>query len=97
MRFGAAQSIGFIFNVLGVAFIAAANGMFVYALLHYVPKYEGLVQSWIGPSVVCLVEGMIIGTMFMSVFSFASDTILQAFLVDQELGRPEGMRPVIMN
>ena len=97
MRFGTAQSIGFIFNVLGVCFIAAANGMVVYCLLHYVPKYKGLVQSFIGPSVVRIIEGFIIGTMFMSVFSFASDTILQAFLVDQELGRPEGMRPVIMN
>jgi len=35
--------------------------------------------------------------MFMSVFSFASDTILQSFLVDEELGRPDGMRPAIMN
>ena len=33
----------------------------------------------------------------MSVFSFASDTILQAFLVDEELARPDGMRPAIMN
>jgi len=55
MRFGTAQSIGFIFNVLGVCFIAAANGMFVYSLLHYVPKYQGLVQSFIGPCVVALI------------------------------------------
>jgi hypothetical protein len=35
--------------------------------------------------------------MFMSVYSFASDTILQAFLVDEELNRPDGNRPAIMN
>jgi len=97
MRFGTANSIGFIFNVLGVCFIAAANGMVVYALLHYVPAYKGLASNFIGPSVVGIIQGFIIGTMFMSVFSFASDTILQAFLVDEELKRPEGMRPVIMN
>merc|ERR1719263_2003060 len=33
MRFGTAQSIGFIFNVLGVFFIAACNGAVVYSLL----------------------------------------------------------------
>ena len=38
----------------------------------------------------------------MSVFSFASDSILQCFLLDEELGaqgkgRPPGNRPPIMN
>ena len=42
-------------------------------------------------------EGVIIGAMFMSVFSFASDTILQSFMVDEELKRPDGNRPAIMN
>lgn len=52
MRFGVANSIGFIFNVLGVFFIAAANAMTVYAILHYVPAYTGLVANWIAPVVV---------------------------------------------
>ena len=33
----------------------------------------------------------------MAVFGFASDTILQAFLVDEELKRPEGNRPRILD
>jgi hypothetical protein len=33
----------------------------------------------------------------MSVYSFASDTILQAFMVDEELGRDDSSRPSIMN
>lgn len=37
LRFGTANSIGFIFNVLGVVFIAAMNSLSVYSLLHYVP------------------------------------------------------------
>ena len=97
VRFGTANSIGFIFNVLGVCFIAAVNGLVVYAMLHYIPAYEGLTQDWIAPAVVGCLQGVLIGAMFMSVFSFASDTILQAFLVDEELGRPDGMRPAIMN
>lgn len=76
LRFGTANSIGFIFNVLGVAFIAAANGCVVYAMLHYVDRYSGQAANWIAPAVVGVGQGMIIGIMFMSVFSFSSDTIL---------------------
>jgi hypothetical protein len=46
---------------------------------------------------VAALEGFIIGVMFMNIFSFASDTILQSFMVDEELNRPEGNRPKIMD
>ena len=97
MRFGTANTIGFIFNVLGVVFISAANGLVVYAALHYYEPYQGLANNWLAPCMVGILQGFIIGTMFMSVFSFSSDTILQSFLVDEELKRPDGMRPAIMN
>jgi len=55
MRFGAANAIGLIFNVIGVLFITACNGLVVYVFLHYVPGYIGLASNWITPSVVgCL-------------------------------------------
>ena len=97
VRFGTANSIGFIFNVLGVVFITALNAGVVYYVLHYQPAYQGMVSNWIAPAVVAGLQGFIIGNMFMSVYSFASDTILQAFLVDEEMKRPDGMRPAIMN
>jgi choline transporter-like protein 2/4/5 len=97
LRFGTAATIGAIFNVLGVCFIGAANGLIVYSFLHYVPQFKGLTQNWIAPVVIGMLQGVLIGGMFMSVFSFASDTILQCFLVDEELNRPDGMRPAIMN
>jgi choline transporter-like protein 2/4/5 len=97
LRFGTANSIGFIFNLLGVAFISAANSLAVYAALHYYEPYKGLASNWITPVVVAGIQGLIVGAMFMSVFSFASDTIMQSFLVDEELNRPDGMRPAIMN
>lgn len=37
--FGTTGTIGFIFEVLGVIFISAANAVVVYALLHYAPPY----------------------------------------------------------
>ena len=76
LTFGTANSIGFIFNVLGVFFIAGTNAIIVYLFLHYIPEFKGLVSNWITPVVVGGLEGFVIGVMFMSVFSFASDTIL---------------------
>lgn len=73
------------------------NGLIVFSLLHYVPAYKGMANSWLAPTIVGISEGVIIGSMFMSVFSFASDTILQSFMVDEELKRPDGNRPAIMN
>jgi len=97
LRFGTANSIGFIFNVLGVLFITCSNALIVYAALHYYEPYQGLASNWITPVVVAGLQGLLVGSMFMSVFSFSSDTILQSFLVDEELKRPDGMRPAIMN
>lgn len=97
LRFGTASIIGFIFNFVGVIFIAALNFIVIYCLLHYVPQYMGLVQNWITPCIFGGFIGLVIGSMFMSVFSFSSDTILQSFLVDEELNREDGNRPPIMN
>lgn len=97
LRFGTANSIGFIFNVIGVVFIAGANAVIVYSMTHYVKEWTGLASNWITPVAVGGLQGLMIGSMFMSVFSFSSDTILQSFLVDEELKRPDGCRPAIMN
>lgn len=98
LRFGTANAIGFIFNFIGVVFIGMVNGSIVYIMLHYVPAYTGLVQNWIAPSCIGIGQGLMIGIMFMSVYGFASDTILQCFLVDEELvpARKDG-RPAVMN
>ena len=66
------------------------------------PKVRDSTSS---PYFPCIIAGLIaylIGAIFMSVFSFAGDTILQCFLLDEELGaqgkgRPEGNRPKLMN
>ena len=76
LRFGTANSIGLIFTILGVLFIGTANAAGVYAVIHYVPQFKGLVTSWIGPVIVGGIEGVLFGQVFMSVYSFASDTIL---------------------
>lgn len=88
-RFGTIGSIGFIFQLLGVAFIAFTNALIVYVLLHYVPNFIGLAKNWMPPVFIGFLEGFLIGSLFMNLFSFSSDTILQAFCLDEELKRPE--------
>jgi len=97
LRFGTANTIGMIFYVLGVLFITVANGVAVYAAQMYYDPYIGLASHWAAPCVIGAIQGFLIGSMFMSVFSFASDTILQAFLVDEKLNRPDGARPAAMD
>lgn len=68
-------------------------------------KWPKVAESTSSPYFPCIVAGIIgylIGAIFMSVFSFASDTLIQCFLLDEELGdlgkgRPEGNRPPEMN
>jgi hypothetical protein len=96
MRFGTAGTIGFIFEILGIIFIATANGLVIYALLHYVPTFKGLTKNWMPPVFIGFLEGFLIGKIFMSMFSFSSDTILQAFCLDETLNRPASERPEFM-
>ena len=70
--------------------------MIVYVFLHYVPQFKGLARNFVAPVGVGFAEGFLIGALFMNLFSFSSDTILQAFCLDEELGRPEAQRPKFM-
>lgn len=76
MRFGTSLFIGFIFNFLGLIFVTLANASIVYCVLHYIPMWKNLVSNWVPVCVIGAVVGLIVGSMFMNVFGFASDTIL---------------------
>lgn len=66
------------------------------------PQAKAAVSSPYFPCIISGIGAYLIGAIFMSIFSFASDTILQCFLLDEELGaqgkgRPNSNRPPIMN
>ena len=97
MRFGAVAMIGTVFNILGMLFIATANALVVYAAIAYIDTWKGKTSGWIAPCIIGFLEGLVIATMFMGMFSFSSDTILMCFLVDEDEKRPGDARPAIMN
>ena len=102
LRFGITGSIGCIFMFIGKLFIVCITVIACYLMLTKWPKAADSISSPYFPCIVAGIIGYVMGSIFMSIFSFASDTILQCFLLDEELGaqgkgRPEGNRPPRMN
>jgi hypothetical protein len=101
-RFGVTGSIGCIFMFLGKLFIICSTVLICYLMLTEWKEISEEISTPYAPCFVAGLIGYVIGSVFMSVFSFASDTILQCFLLDEELGadgggRPPSNRPPIMN
>ena len=102
MRFGAVASVGGIFMLIGRLFIICVTVAVCYLQMTQWPQVVAQVSSPYFPCIIAAIIGFLIGAIFMSVFSFASDTILQCFLLDEELGaqgkgRPPANRPPLMN
>jgi len=83
-RFGFASNIGSIFIFFGGMAIVSVNGIIAYFVLtgeHFAAKLD----DPIAPLVVVIIITMTIAYGFLSIYSFASDAILQSFLLDEEL------------
>jgi len=96
-RFGFATGVGAIFIVLGKIMITLATGYVCYYILNNNEEYSTKINSWMGPVAVSAILAYYVSNLFLSVFSFSADTILQCFLVDEELKRPESNRPPSLN
>lgn len=91
--FGLGNSIGFVYMLFGCIAIASLNSMFAYLLL---TNYEIAITEPVAPTVVVAVISVVIGYTFLSIFSFSSDAIFQAFLLDEELRFQGSNRPEYM-
>jgi hypothetical protein len=94
-RFGAGNSVGFVFNFFGIACIMTVTSGLGYLFL---TNYADLVHvdDPIPPTVALALISGLTGTMFLSIFSYSSDAILQAFLLDEELRFVGNSRPAAM-
>jgi hypothetical protein len=91
-RFGWSNSIGGMMVFFGCACIGALTGLSAYLFVGQTEYFA--VSSPIPPAFFCAVIGVFIGWMFLSIFSFASDALLQSFLLDEELKFAGTSRPV---
>jgi hypothetical protein len=94
-RFGWSSTVGAILNYFGVLAIAATNALIAYVVLVHTDYFE--VTSPIWPVVIVGIISLLIANTFLSIFGFASDAILQSFLLDEQLrfagaNRPEHMQ-----
>ena len=91
-RFGFTASIGGIFLGFGVLSVAGIISGSVYVFMTNEIALMG-VTSPIPTTVVAGIMAACITMLFLSIFSFASDAILQSFLMDEELGFSGNSRP----
>lgn len=94
-RFGFGNSIGTIYLVFGCMCISATTSFTCYMILTNSGSWLEVTDP-IPPTVVIGVISGTIGALFLSIFSFSSDAILQAFLLDEELRFLGGNRPEVM-
>jgi choline transporter-like protein 2/4/5 len=93
-KFGFGNSIGFIFMFFGCLCICAicSGGSYL-----FLTNYGGLtITSPIPPCIVIGIMSIAISYLFLSIFSFSSDAILQSFLLDEELRFQGNARPEYM-
>ncbi len=94
-RFGAGNSIGFIYNLFGISCIAAVTSGCGYLFMSSYAHMMDLSDP-IPPTVVLALISGTVGALFLSIFSYSSDAILQSFLLDEEMRFQGGDRPEAM-
>lgn len=94
IRFGMVHSIGGIFILFGKLAIASACTLFGYAIIKYQEPYKSSVYSPLVPTICIFIASYGIATLFLSVYSMASDCILACFVLDSELQKKKNAGPL---
>lgn len=92
-RFGWGNSVGYLMIFFGCAGVGASTGFATYLFVSQQTTYFE-VSSAVPASVFVGVSGVFIAWVFLSIFFFASDALLQSFLLDEELRFAGRNRPV---
>ena len=84
-RFAVVHTLGSAFMFLGKLLIVAAAAYTCYVMITNVNSIKDEIYSPFIPIVVAGIIGYVMASIFLSIFGFAIDTILQCFLVDETL------------
>ena len=82
-RFGSAGIIGWIIMMLGKGTIMGASAFLTIVIVQ--AKFPEVQQPFV-PAIIIALVAYIVGSLFLSIFSFSSTAILHCFLLDEELG-----------
>lgn len=92
-RFGWGNSVGYLMIFFGCAGVGSVSGFATYLFVSIQTSYFE-VSSAVPAAVFVGVSGVFIAWVFLSIFFFASDALLQSFLLDEELRFAGKNRPV---
>lgn len=92
--------IGGVFNLIGKLFIAAVTGLIGYLIITQVQEYDSKLNSPILPTLLFILIGWIIGSLFISIYGNSCDALMHCFLVDCDINRdpkhsPEPLRKFV--
>ena len=95
-RFGSAAIIGWIMMLLGKGTIMAASA---YITILYVKYAYPMVQQPFIPAILVAVIAYVVGSLFLSIFSFSSTAILHCFILNEDTGGdvppPKSLQPFL--
>ena len=84
-RFAVASMLGWIFLFIGKIAIIAGTVVVGYIIIENVDDIEKNISSPVFPCIIFGLIAYIVATIFLTIFSYAMDCILQSFLVDETL------------
>jgi len=84
-KFVLVEGIGNIFNALGKMAIASSTAFIGFLMIYYWKEVREKTPQYIAPLLVIFMVGFIVGSVFVSVYSTSSNTILQCYLVDLDV------------
>jgi len=95
-RFGAAEMIGVIMSLIGKASIMATSAWLTIVVIK--GSYPEVSQPLV-PAIIVSIVAYVIGSIFLSVFSFSANTILHCFIADEDCGvkgnTPKSLEPFL--
>ena len=89
-RFGITHAVSAMFLFLGKVVIAGGSTFCGYLLVRYWIEENTDLNNGFVPIVVFFLLSYVISTIILSVYGMAANTILQCFLLDEELNKHEG-------
>lgn len=89
-RFASAGWIGFIMMLLGKGTIMGISALLTFIITKY--KFK-LVQQPLVPAIFVFFFSYLVGSLFMSIFSFSCTAILHCFISDEDSGEHHGRVP----
>ena len=88
--FTVSSGVTSIFIFLGKVFISVGNTAVCFFIVDGWPELNEKINSPIGPLIAVFLISYIIASVFMALFSIASNSLVQCFLTDVELSRNSG-------